>query len=294
MSNTRSALAGGVYFLLFSLFFFLFMYVTMRLEGGDRPFDVGNGKIAVVRIEGIILDARKTTELLRRYQDDGQVKAVLLRIDSPGGGVAASQEIHDAVRRLQSVGKKIVVTSMGTVAASGGYYIASPSDKIISNPGTLTGSIGVIMQMVNAERLFKIIGVEGITVKSGQNKDIGSPFRKMTEEEHRLLQGVLDDVHDQFIEAVAEGRGLSLDEVRRLADGRLFSGRQAKANGLVDDLGTLEDAIRVTARLAGIQGEPEIVESEDPLNLLEWIGNRLRLFTPSPTPSVQLNYLLSF
>jgi protease IV len=183
------------------------------------------------------------------------------------------------------------------VAASGGYYIAAGSEQIIANPGTLTGSIGVIMELVNVEGLLQKIGVEGVTIKSGKNKDVGSPFRKMKEEERALMQHVLDDVHTQFIEAVAEGRSLDIEKVRTLADGRIFTGRQAKELGLVDELGSLEVAVMRTAELAGIEGEPQVVETENKLTVFEllrgqffgkWEGPRF------PATSVRLNYLFSF
>ena len=163
-------------------------------------------RIALIRVEGVILDSKETVAELKKFGKSSTVKAIVLRIDSPGGGVVPSQEIHDAVKRVRNKNNKTVVASMGTVAASGGYYIASATDRIMANPGTLTGSIGVIMELTNLQGLFKKIGVENVVVKSGRYKDIGSPFRKMTPEDRRILQAVMDDVHRQFIEAVAEGR----------------------------------------------------------------------------------------
>ena len=173
-------------------------------------------RVGLIRIEGVILDARSTIVELKRFADNPSVKAIVLRIDSPGGGVVPSQEIHDAVQRVRNKSNKAVVASMGSVAASGGYYIAVATDRIMANSGTLTGSIGVIMEMANVEGLLKKIGVEGVVIKSGRFKDVGSPLRKMSDEEHALLQSVMDDVHKQFIEAVAEGRGLDVaDEIGR-------------------------------------------------------------------------------
>src|SRR5438552_2194951 len=217
-------------------------------------------RVGLIRIEGVILDAQSTISELKRFADNPSVKAIVLRIDSPGGGVVPSQEIHDAVQRVRSKSNKAVIASMGTVAASGGYYIAVATDRIMANAGTLTGSIGVIMEMANVEGLLKKIGVEGVVIKSGRLKDVGSPLRKMNDEEHELLQSVMDDVHKQFIEAVAEGRGLDVSVVQALADGRIFTGRQAKASKLVDELGDLEAAIRLAADVAGIEGEPKVVE----------------------------------
>ncbi|MEC4687477.1 MAG: signal peptide peptidase SppA [Nitrospirota bacterium] len=253
-------------------------------------------RIALIRIEGVILDSKETVRELKEFGESSTVKAIVLRIDSPGGGVVPSQEIHDAVKRVRNKNNKTVVASMGTVAASGGYYIASATDRIMANPGTLTGSIGVIMELTNLQGLFKKIGVENVVVKSGRYKDIGSPFRKMTPEDRRILQAVMDDVHGQFIEAVAEGRSLDISEVRRLADGRIFTGRQAKDVKLVDELGNLDDAIRLAADMVGIEGEPKVVEPSKPFSLRRLIEGHL--FGSMPRlgfqPSVRLKYLMAF
>lgn len=264
------------------------LWPDMDLSGEDR--------IALIRVEGVILDAQQTVGDLKKFGDSPSVKAIVLRIDSPGGGVVPSQEIHDAVMRVRNKQNKAVVASMGTVAASGGYYIAAASDRIIANPGTLTGSIGVIMELANLEGLLKKIGVENVVVKSGRHKDIGSPFRKMSDEDRRILQSVMDDVHTQFIEAVAEGRSLDVSDVQPLADGRIFTGRQAKDIKLVDELGDLEDAIKLAADLAGIEGEPKVVEPRKRFSLRELIENRL--FGTLPRfdfqTGVSLKYLMAF
>ena len=253
-------------------------------------------RIALIRVEGVILDSKETVAELKKFGESSTVKAIVLRIDSPGGGVVPSQEIHDAVKRVRNKNNKTVVASMGTVAASGGYYIASATDRIMANPGTLTGSIGVIMELANLQGLFKKIGVENVVVKSGRYKDIGSPFRKMTPEDRRILQAVMDDVHRQFIEAVAEGRSLDIGEVRPLADGRIFTGRQAKDLMLVDELGNLDDAIRLAADMVGIEGEPKVVEPSKPFSLRRLIEGHL--FGSMPRlgfqPSVRLKYLMAF
>ena len=220
----------------------------------------GQERVALIRVEGVILDAQATIGELKQYSENPLVKAIVLRIDSPGGGVVPSQEIHDAVKRVKNKSNKAVIASMGTVAASGGYYIAAATDRIIANPGSLTGSIGVIMETANVEGLLKKIGVEGIVIKSGRFKDVGSPLRKMSEDERKLLQSVMDDVHHQFIQAVADGRSLELSDVEPLADGRIFTGRQAKEARLVDELGDLDDAIHIAADIAGMEGEPKVVE----------------------------------
>jgi protease-4 len=185
---------------------------------------------------------------------------------------------------------------MGTVAASGGYYIAAATDRIIANPGTLTGSIGVIMEMANVEGLLKKVGVEGIVIKSGRFKDAGSPLRRMNEEERKLMQSVMDDVHQQFIQAVAEGRSLEMSEVQPLADGRIFTGRQAKEARLVDELGDLDDAIHLAADIVGIEGEPKVLEPRRRFSIRELLESRLPSFFPKLElqSGVSLKYLMAF
>jgi protease IV len=253
-------------------------------------------RVALIRVEGVILDSHETIAELKRFAENPYVKAIVLRIDSPGGGVVPSQEIFDAVQRVRNKNNKAVVASMGTVAASGGYYIAAATDRIIANPGTLTGSIGVIMETANVEGLLKKIGVEGIVVKSGKFKDVGSPLRKMTDEEQALLQSVMDDVHKQFIDAVAEGRAMEVDTVQALADGRIFTGRQAKEAKLVDELGNLDDAIQLAADIAGIEGEPKVVEPRRRFSLRELIESRLSGIFPKLDfySGVSLKYLMAF
>lgn len=253
-------------------------------------------RVALIRIEGVILDAQSTVSELKRFAEIPSVKAIVLRIDSPGGGVVPSQEIYDAVQRVRNKNNKAVIASMGTVAASGGYYIAAATDRIMANPGTLTGSIGVIMETANVEGLLKKIGVEGIVVKSGKFKDVGSPLRKMTGEEQALLQAVMDDVHQQFIEAVAEGRALEPSTVQALADGRIFTGRQAKEARLVDELGNLDDAIQLAADLAGIEGEPKVVEPRRRFSIRELLESRLSSLIPKLDFywGVSFKYLMAF
>lgn len=224
-------------------------------EGG-----VTGEKVAVVDIAGVITDPYEVNQTLREFGERDDVKAVVVRIESPGGAVGPSQEIHREIQRLRE--KKKVVASMGAVAASGGYYAAVAADRIMANPGTITGSIGVIVEFINAEGLLGKIGLKGYVVKSGEYKDVGSPFREMKDKEKELIQGLINDVNGQFIKAVAEGRGLPAEEVRKIADGRIFSGSQAKELKLVDELGGLSDAIALGAKLAGIEGEPEVIYPE--------------------------------
>jgi protease-4 len=245
----------GVLLGLFVISLYALAYLSDREEslwGGD--------KIAIIEVRGVILDSQPVVERLVKLRKNEKVKAIVLRIDSPGGGVGPAQEIFSELKKTQK--EKKVLVSMGSVAASGGYYIACAADKILANPGTITGSIGVIVESLNVEELLRKLGLRSMVVKSGKHKDLGSPLRPMTGEEKKLLQGVLDNVHEQFIRAVAEGRKLPVEKVRKLADGRIFSGEQARDLGLVDELGTLEDTLTLAAKLAGIRGEPEILYPE--------------------------------
>ncbi|MDH4078403.1 MAG: signal peptide peptidase SppA [Nitrospira sp.] len=253
-------------------------------------------RIALIRIEGVIVDSQATVGELKKFGENPSIKAIVLRIDTPGGGVVPSQEIYDAVKRVRNKSNKAVIASMGSVAASGGYYIAAATDRIVANPGTLTGSIGVIMETANLEGLLQKIGVEGVIIKSGKYKDVGSPLRKMSAEERGLLQAVMDDVHKQFIEAVAEGRAMELRAAQVLADGRIFTGRQAKEAKLVDELGDLEDAIQLAAEVVGIEGEPKVVEPRRRFSLRELLDSKLSMVWPKldVQPGVSLKYLMAF
>lgn len=274
------------------LVFFLIILAVGSLTGRPTRFPLGE-KVGVVPITGVILSSEKINEEMTRFREDASVKAIVLRIDSPGGGVGPSQEIFDEVRRTVAV--KPVVASMGSVAASGGYYVAAPANRIVANPGTITGSIGVIMEFTNFQDLLEKIGLKTQVIKSGEHKDIGSPVRPMSEEDRRILQSVIDDVHDQFVTAVAEGRSIAPDKIAGLADGRIFSGRQALAAGLVDDLGNLSDAVRIAGELAGISGEPKTVfpAPEKPKlfdYLIQESITRLRQSLQEPNPA-GLQYL---
>ena len=216
----------------------------------DGGFDDGNGTIALVEVSGAIMDSKDIVRQISKYRRDDDIKAIILRIDSPGGAVGPSQEIYDEVLRVRADNKKIYA-SMGSVAASGGYYIAVAADRVFANPGTLTGSIGVIMAFSSAEKLMEKIGLEPQVIKSGKYKDVGSPSRKITAEERVYMQRVVDDVHGQFIDAVAKGRNMSTKEARKLADGRIFTGRQAFELKMVDEMGGLEDVIAKLGKAVG-------------------------------------------
>ena len=249
----------GICILLFiGVVFFTLIYVLSLFKGDGGSLSL-QAKVGVVRIEGIIADSRESIEQIDELADDDGIKAVVVRIDSPGGGVAASQEIYRAIRQLQM--RKKVIVSMGSVAASGGYLIATAADRIVANPGTITGSISAVMHFADVQELMKKVGVRSSVIKSGKFKDIGSPAREMTAEEKQLIQGLVDDIYDQFVRTVAEDRKIPLEIIRSLADGRIFSGRQALQLKLVDELGGLQDAVLLAGRLAGIEGKPAVVYS---------------------------------
>jgi len=280
-------LAIGVILVLF----FSALLLMVRLSGkpGRLPF---GDKIAVVEIQGVITQSSRVIEEIHQHLADDGVKAIILRIDSPGGGVGPSQEIHREVVKAKE--KKKIVASMGAVAASGGYYVACASDLIVANPGTITGSIGVIMQFSNFEDLLKKIGIKGVVLKSGEHKDIGSPFREMTPEEKKIMQGTLDNVHQQFIQAVAKGRKLDRGKVIPIADGRIMTGEQAQQLGLVDKLGNLQDAIDEATKLAGISGKPQILYPKKKFSLWELLIKEMAsaLIEVLNERGLELNYRL--
>ncbi len=250
----RPFLRGCLIMVLVVVGFFVLLGVVSKLG----VFSLVRGeRVAVLPIDGLITGSDAVIEQLKKFAKDDSVKAIVLRLNTPGGGVGPSQEIYEEVRKIR--GKKVILASMGALAASGGYYIACATDKIYANPGTITGSIGVIMQFVNVKNFIEKIGVKGFVIKSGNFKDTGSPIREMNPEERKILQGVIDNVHSQFVNAVVEGRKLERDKVLAIADGRIFSGEQAKELGLVDMLGNQEDAVAEAGKMANIEGEPQVV-----------------------------------
>lgn len=256
--DRRSALVLAFIFggLFLSLFGFLFLaYLALKSDTGDA-ISFGE-RVGVVEVKGVIMDSKDVLKALKTFGDDEDVKAVVLRVESPGGAVGPSQEIYAAVRSL--VKKKHVVASLGSVAASGGYYAACAAEKIIANPGTFTGSIGVILSVPNVGGLLDAARVKMNVVKSGKLKDAGSAFREMTAEERAYLEDLIRDIHGQFVRAVAEGRQLKVEEVEPLADGRALTGLQAKTKGLVDELGGFADAVKLAGNLAGLGDDPKLV-----------------------------------
>lgn len=223
---------------------------------------LNKGNIALIEIEGVIDDPKPILANLEKIKEDPFIKGVVIRLDTPGGTVTPFQEIVREIDLIQEEGK-IVVASLGTIAASGGYYIACTADMIVSNPGTITGSISAEMTFPYIEELAKKIGVDMKVIKSREYKDIGSPFREMTRDEEKVLQDVVDDVYMQFVDEVARGRNIDKEQILKIADGRIFSGKMAKEVGLVDTLGSLNDAIAIAGKLAGIKGKPEITRYKE-------------------------------
>lgn len=233
----------------------LSLIFAVGMRGSEMAgLDMGSGeKVGVIEIAGVIANSRDTLEQLKRFREDEDIKAIVIRVDSPGGVVGPSQEIYREVVRTRS--SKKVIASMGAVAASGGYYVIAGADGIVANPGTITGSIGVIMEYTNFQELFQKIGLSPVVIKSGKFKDAGSPVREMTPEEERILKDFVDRLHQQFVSAIAEGRQMDIETVQKLADGRIYTGADAKEIGLVDRIGNLEDAIEWAGQLAGIEGD---------------------------------------
>jgi len=271
---------------------------TARGVKNNTKQTVGEAKVGIIYLEGPIVGGSGSGGMfgnpagtdtiirhIRKAGEDKEIRAVVLRMNTPGGSAAASQEVGEEVAKLRESGK-IVVTSMGDVAASGGYWIAAGTDRIVANPATTTGSIGVIWTVANLEELYKKVGVHSESIKSGPYKDMGSPSRPMTNEEKALIQGMVNDIYEQFVTVVATGRKMDEVKVRVLADGRIFTGRQAKDLGLVDDLGNLYDAIDIAAQMAQIKGKPGVKEFGrtspweklfgGPEGMLQLLGNRLQ------------------
>jgi len=267
MKSRKYWIIGLILLLLFCVGGFTFFGFFLFFPSVDLSDKWGN--IAIVELKGPIFDSASTIEKLEKYRKNDSVLAIVLRIDSPGGAVAPSQEIYTEVKKVAA--QKKVVVSMGTVAASGGYYIAAPATKIVANPGTLTGSIGVLMEHVEIDDLLKWAKVSAEILKAGELKDIGSAFRKMKPQEREVLQSILQNMHLQFLKAVSEGRNIPLDEMKKIGNGKVFTGEQALELKLVDQLGNLEDAIEVAKNLAGIKGEPKIIKPEKSKSLLKEI-----------------------
>ena len=244
----------------FGIGLILFLFILFSIFGSKTSNSglFGGDKVGIVRLEGMIISSEKVNNQLNNYSERSDIKAIVLRINSGGGVVGASQEIYEKVKDLK--GKIPIIVSVDNAAASGAYYAALESDMIVANNGSLVGSIGVILDYPVVKELFDKIGLKVETVKSGALKDSGSPTRPASKEDRKYFQSVVDDQHEQFISAVAEGRNLSVEEVRKFADGRVFTGNQALAMSLIDTIGTFDDAIAIAGKVAGIKGKPKTVE----------------------------------
>jgi protease IV len=270
-------LGGGAFVLLAAIVIAIALTVSPD-EAADFSF---SDRIQVVDIEGELLQSTPILEQLKRYEDSNSVKAILLNIDSPGGGVAVSQEIYAELRRLREKKDKTIVAYLSSTGASGAYYVACAANKIVANPGTIVGSIGVIAEWVSYAELLEWAKLKDIVFKTGEFKDTGSPTRPLTDNEKKYFQGLIDDMYVQFVEAVSSGRKLDLQEVRSMADGRVFTGRDAKERKLIDEIGNFQDAIDLTAKLSGISGKPRLLRLSRPrVTLLDVLTTDLSRLVP--------------
>ena len=269
-----------------------FLLMSMGLFVPDRDAISLGSKVGLVEVTGTIVSSGPVVDDIVRFAKDDAIKAIVVRIESPGGVVAPAQEIYDALRKVRSEGKP-VVASMGGVAASGGYYVACGADSIVANPGTLTGSIGVIMSFPNTQELFKKIGIDVQVVKTGEFKDLGSPTRPLTPDERQLVGDLIGDVYEQFVTVVATERRLEIEAVKKIADGRVMTGRQAYSLGLVDRLGGYRDAVMLAGELAGIKGEPTVVRHRKPRpSILDLIDQLTGLASKVTRDGVSMEYSL--
>jgi protease IV len=254
---------GGGAFFLFVLAVFTLVYIT--LHSGQQTASFGSSfgdKIAVVDLEGVILNPKTTVDQLKKYADDDSVKAIILHVNSPGGGVAASEEIYREVKRIRDEKKKRIVAAIETVGASGAYYVSSATNKIYADEGSIVGSIGVISEWVNYGDLLKWAKLKAIVMKAGEFKDTGNPTREMTPAEQQYLQSLIDNMHSQFIQAVADGRKMKFQDVKAIADGKVWTGQQAASMKLIDQVADFQTAVQDTAKSVGITGEPTLVRPE--------------------------------
>jgi len=271
-------LLGGGAFVLFAVLVIALALTVGPDEAADFPF---SDRIQVVDIEGQLLESRSIIDQLKRYEDSESIKAILLNIDSPGGGVAVSQEIYTEIKRLREKKDKTIVAYFSSTGASGAYYLACAANRIVANPGTIVGSIGVIAEWVNYADLLEWAKLKDVVFKTGEFKDTGSPSRPLTDNERKYFQGLIDDMYVQFVEAVSSGRKLDLQEVRSVADGRVFTGRDAKERKLIDEIGNFQDAVDITAKLAGISGKPRLLRlNRQRVTLLDVLTTDLSKLVP--------------
>lgn len=294
MASKQGWIIGFI--VLASIIFLIFALSLVISNIGKRAhYEVTSGShIALVEVKGVIFSAEDVVRQFEKYAKDKSVKGIVLRIESPGGGIAAAEEIYQKVKQVRDAGK-VVVASMGSVAASGGYYIACGADTIMANLGTITGSIGVISEIPNTAGLMSKLGIRFEVIKSGKYKDTGSPHRPMSEEEKRYMQNLIDDAFAQFVDVVATERKMDRATVLRYADGRVFTGQQALAYALIDTIGTYEDAINLTGKLAGISGKPKTIkERKRKITIFDLLFQDVRLIFDSLQSWPRVKYQLVF
>ena len=281
--------AAGFFVLLAVLFAVAYFSVRQRSEYSFSA-DGGGGKIGVVDLQGVIITPKQTVDGLRKFADDSSIRAIIIHINSPGGGAAASEEIYREVKRIRDEKRKPIVAVIETVGASGAYYVASATDKIYSNEASIVGSIGVIAQWVNYQELLQWAKLKAIVFKSGEFKDTGSPVREMTPQEKQYFQGLLDNMHQQFIHNVAEGRRQPEDTIRNIADGKVWTGQQALGIKLVDQLADFRGAVNDTAKSAGISGKPTLVRYRKPkISLLDLLVGDASEYLPDTAKLLETN-----
>ena len=276
-------LIGGGAFFLFVLAVFTLVYLTLHAEGGETASLTSFGdRIGVVDLEGVILSPQPVVDELKKFDDDSSIKAIILHVNSPGGGVAASEEIYREVKRVRDEKKKKIVVSIETVGASGAYYVSSGADKIYADEGSIVGSIGVIAEWMNYGDLLKWAKLKNVVIKTGEFKDTGNPARDLTPAEQAYMQSLIDNMFGQFIKAVADGRGLKYDDVKSIANGKVWTGQEALSMKLIDRMGDFETVVDDTAKSVGIKGEPTLVRPEkDRKTLMDLLLGDVSQYLPS-------------
>jgi protease-4 len=275
-------LIGGGAFFLFVLAVFSLVYLTLHAGSNEASFGGFGDRIGVVDLDGVIFSPQPVVGQLKKFADDSSIKAIIIHVNSPGGGVAASEEIYREVKRIREEKKKKIVVSIETVGASGAYYIASASNKIYADNGSIVGSIGVIAEWVNYGDLLKWAKLKSIVLKTGEFKDTGNPTRDLTPAEQAYMQALIDNMFGQFVQAVADGRGLKFDDVKSIANGKVWTGAQALDMKLIDNVGDFEAVVKDTAKSVGISGEPTLVHPEkDRKTLLDLLVGDVSQYLPN-------------
>ena len=281
-------LIGGGAFFLFVLAVFSLVYLTLHAGGNEAGFGGFGDRIGVVDLDGVIVSPQPVVGQLKKFADDSSIKAIILHVNSPGGGVAASEEIYREVKRIRDEKKKRIVVSIETVGASGAYYVASGSNKIYADQGSIVGSIGVIAEWVNYGELLKWAKLKSIVFKTGEFKDTGNPARELTPAEQAYMQSLIDNMFGQFVQAVADGRGMKYDDVKTIANGKVWTGKEALAMKLIDDTGDFEAVVSDTAKSVGISGEPTLVRPEkDRRTLLDLLLGDVSQYLPDASKMLE-------